>query len=209
MAESPEGLHDSRFSVWGPHTTTRGASAPAVLGDLAAAERHPDSVVSATLANFVSAPADPTPWGRLLPKRTAPPGRNGLPLVLRFHVQPCWSDVNPDPCSETSPAPDAFSSTSRRAGPLSRCSAFSCLGGHCRLPPCSLSMVISLPGLPPFSPLYPGGPRAEGLAIAAWGICGGITNENKRTGKASLAGFIVNQELKKRISREKCPVLGL
>ena len=33
-------LHDSRFSCSGPHTTTRGAYAPAVLGDLAAAERH-------------------------------------------------------------------------------------------------------------------------------------------------------------------------
>ena len=34
-------LHDSSLSHGsGPHTTTRGASAPAVLGDLAAAERH-------------------------------------------------------------------------------------------------------------------------------------------------------------------------
>ena len=100
MAESPEGLHDSRFSVWGPHTTTRGASAPAVLGDLAAAERHPEF-------RFIL-------FHRGSPKkRTEPPGRNGLPLVLRFHVQPCWSDVNPDPCSETSPVPDAFSSASR------------------------------------------------------------------------------------------------
>ena len=45
MAESPQGLHDSRFSGSGPHTTTRGASAPAVLGDLAAAERHPAFVL--------------------------------------------------------------------------------------------------------------------------------------------------------------------
>ena len=174
MAESPEGLHDSRFSVWGPHTTTRGASAPAVLGDLAAAERHPEFVVLTRICRTQRASHRVS----ALHKRTAPPGRNGLPLVLRFHVQPCWSDVNPDPCSETSPAPDAFSSTSRRAGPLSRCSAFSCLGGHCRLPPCSLSMVISLPGLPPFLPPVSGGSSCRGPGDRGLGLDGGDEDYN-------------------------------
>ena len=84
MAESPQGLHDSRFSGSGPHTTTRGASAPAVLGDLAAAERHLDCV-------FVN--ASPVASGALgtapLHENGGPMLRNGLAFGLRGHVQPC------------------------------------------------------------------------------------------------------------------------
>ena len=55
MAESPQGLHDSRFSGSGPHTTTRGASAPAVLGDLAAAERHSEYVINESYFGSIQA----------------------------------------------------------------------------------------------------------------------------------------------------------
>ena len=41
------------------------------------------------------------------------------------------------------------------------------LGTCYSLPSSALSMAISLPARPPFSPLYPGGPRAEGLEIGA------------------------------------------
>ena len=88
-------------------------------------------------------------------------------------------------------------------------SAFSWFGDHCRLPPCSLRMAISLPGLPPFSPLVPGGSSCRGPGDRGLGLEWDDDNKNTELGKASLAGFIVNQELKKRISREKCPVLGL
>ena len=76
-----------------------------------------------------------------------------------------------------------------------------------RGPPLNLSHA-DLTRLPLFFPHYlgpMGDPRAESRA---WAYCG-ITNENKRTGKASPAVFTVNQKLKKRISRKKCPLLGL
>ena len=156
-------------------------------------------IVSAPLAKHIGFPSF----------RTVPPGRNGLPLVLRCHVQPCW--YTRYTCSEISPVPDAFSSAGRSGAPF--VTLFATIlpwGVSCatllRTKHCDLA-AWPTPLSPPW---YPGGPRAEGLAIAAWGWwCENNNDKTNEDGKASLAGFIVNQELKKRISREKCPVLGL
>ena len=113
MAESPQGLHDSRFSGSGPHTTTRGASAPAVLGDLAAAERHPEF---SSVPNFRGSIGD-HPMGGSSSRERQPPGRNGLPLVLSVHVQPCGTDERSH-VQRLHRLPDAFSSAGRSGAPI-------------------------------------------------------------------------------------------
>ena len=103
MAESPQGLHDSRFSVRvhiplpavRPRQRSWGTSLPQSV------------ILCVELMSHFQWPSVRLGYGALTGV-TGPPARNGLALVLRFHVQPCWSDVNPDTCSETSPVPDPF-----------------------------------------------------------------------------------------------------
>ena len=105
--------------------------------------------------------------------------------------------------------PDAFSSASRRAGPSSHP-----LVGFLPWGVISATSLLTKHGdlagsLPPFLPPGTRGvlvPRAPDRGPGIWSR--GSTIQTRQHGKASLAGFIVNQELKKRISREKCSVLG-
>ena len=162
MAESPQGLHDSRFSGLGPHTTTRGASAPAVLGDLAAAERHPVSVVAAKECRPSDGIYSLCPiWHKERQARS----RNGLALGSSGSCPSMMVRCKPGPMYGDFPA--CLTHSRLRAverGPISRCSEYSRLGGHWPRRPCSLSIVISLPGLPPFLP-----PGTRGVLVPrAW-----------------------------------------
>ena len=175
MAESPEGLHDSRFSVWGPHTTTRGASAPAVLGDLAAAERHLDCLFDG---------CSPCHLVQSSHRRSQRPQsgigsanwRNGRPVRMALNRS---SGSCPTVLVRCKPRPTfgdfpAFL-THSRLPPAA--------GAHCRshssrnlswgtgsLPPSALRMAISLPSLPPFLPPVSGGSSCRGPGDRGPGI---------------------------------------
>ena len=132
------------------------------------------------------------------------------PSGLRGHVQPCWYTYGYPMFGDFPACLTHSRHPPVERVPLSLHSALSCFGEHCGLRPCSLRMGISLPSLPPFLP-----PGTRGVLVPrAWRSRPGMELDvaeyphEKSLGKASLAGFIVNQELKKRISRKNAPVLG-
>ena len=175
MAESPQGLHDSRFSGLGPHTTTRGASAPAVLGDLAAAERRPDRC---RVLSLIYAQTCPCVWA--LPRERQARRRNGLRLWSSGSCPSMMVRCKPGPMYGDFPAClTLFVCKPPRGANHHIRSAFSRLGGHCRLPSSALSIAISLEACPPFSPLVPGGSSCRGLPIGAWDWCVAVNNRTK------------------------------
>ena len=173
MAESPQGLHDSRFSGSGPHTTTRGASAPAVLGDLAAAERHTESLVMDHCCGFhrslsACGPSQLERWARSMA-----PSVFG---VMSNHVgTPTGTDVRRLPRP-----PDAFSSTGRSGAPIVALLAGILIWGSSsatllRTKHCDLAS-----SLPPFLP-----PGTRGVLVPrAWRSRPGLGGTSN-TGKTS------------------------
>ena len=153
MAESPQGLHDSRFSGSGPHTTTRGASAPAVLGDLAAAERH--SVCSYSSLRWHQGCG-----------QTSKGTRGPVTWFLRvFGVMSNHVGTLRAPMVGDFPASLTHSRLQAVAGrQSSRCSPEFWFGDRVPLPSSALSTAISLPGPPPFLP-----PGTRGILVPrAW-----------------------------------------
>ena len=148
MAESPQGAPraDSRVRVHIPLPAVRPRQ-----------RSWGTSLPQSVIWYFVFASFYETPNGLDSPfvvsiplLRTATPGRNGLPLVLRVmsnHVGTRGTHVRRfSRCLTHSRLPPVA------WDPLSRCSGLGYLGG-CRVRrPSALRMAISLPGLPPFLP---------------------------------------------------------